>query len=72
MKLNPTDKELIELTEEDYKKLPDSVKGYLSDITLIYMNRILSDVESCESPIEALLGIAMAENFPKTIGRITN
>ena len=67
MKLHPSDKELIEFVEEDYNQYPDSVKRYISNKALSYMNNLMSEVDTCESPIEYLLGIAMNVLFPKSI-----
>lgn len=70
MDLNFTDREAIEMAEEDYKGLPDTVKEFLSNRILIQMLDTLIEIEDCESPIEQLFGAAMLEFFPKTIGVI--
>lgn len=72
MKLHPTDKDFIEYVKEEYDPLPDTVKNYLSNVALKYMSGILIELESCDSPIEYLLGIALHKLFPNTIGIMTN
>ncbi|MDM8098691.1 endonuclease domain-containing protein [Oceanobacillus oncorhynchi] len=72
MKFDFKNKELLQEASEEYKRLPNSVKEFLSDRLLRDVNNTLIEISECESPIEQLFGIALLEIIPKTLERITN
>ena len=72
MELIPSDKELIQLLEEDYDPLPETVKKHLSNVALNYMYGILMELDRCESPIEHLLGIELHRIFPYSLSYVAD
>lgn len=64
MKINGNDKKMMKETNKEYNNLPESVQGFLSDRILLKISHLVSMIEDCESPIEQLMGIALAELLP--------
>lgn len=55
-----------------YDALPESVKQLVSTIIMNNLNEMVGRAESCQSPIEQLLGIALEKQLDKILPSYTN
>lgn len=70
--MNIDESKLVDFVNNDYKKYPDAVKRYLSTAVIRFAKNLMTEVETCESPIELLMGIALNQVFEKSIANMVD
>jgi very-short-patch-repair endonuclease len=56
---------------EGYNQLPESVQKFIGEHVVQELNQMVGRAESCHSPIEQLLGLALEERMDKSLPRRT-